>query len=282
MCPRRDPDPNVPDVEDRLALSCMPASRERFRDILTRMHIPDVFLDTIFRPRAAFKKLYTSVEDQDCEGIVYTQTRDWAALLIWVLVYILCVDSILKNYTAMCITYFPHSQQVFGLYLGYDDSSQEVKDDVTDMISRLLKNEEFLDNPFVLISAFLEIEKKHRLRQVDNIVNRLQNKINNSQQALRGSRSLRLENGEQQRDFYTLYTQIGNLKLQLAIWKSQLDKLLAVCCDLPELRPKRKSGFVIKPEDYVQSVKESFEESYLRCENVLQTMSLAFQKVGPL
>ncbi|RSM12427.1 hypothetical protein CEP52_002439 [Fusarium oligoseptatum] len=142
----------------RMALSWIPIQKAKFKDVLTRMHVPSVFMDMVKRPRTVFKKLKSSVQGQPCE------------------VYILSVDSILTQYTAMSVTYFPKTQQVFGLFLGYGSP-----DDVTNMASKLFNNRAFVNNPFVLVSAFLELERKHRLRQVDNMVDGLRIKISKGQ-----------------------------------------------------------------------------------------------------
>lgn len=181
------------------------------------------------------------------------------------------MDSILTQYTAMSVTYFPNTQQVFGLFLGYGSP-----DDVTGMASKLVNNRGFIENPFVLISAFLELERKHRLKQVDDMVDGLRIKIS------KGQHIQRPEDEESSDDhpetFYELYNQVGVLRSQLNMWKLQLDKVLSTCPDLPVFNTLSTEGFVLEPAGYVTEMREIFEESAMRCENVMQATSLAFQK----
>lgn len=176
----------------------------------------------------------------------------------------------MTQYTAMSVTYFPNTQQVFGLFLGYGSP-----DDVTNMASKLFNNRGFIDNPFVLISAFLELERKHRLKQVDDMIDGLRIKISKGQHLQKPDE----ENSDDQPEtFYELYNQVGVLRSQLNMWKLQLDKLLSVCPNLSAFSTLGTEGFVLEPADYVTEVREIFEESAMRCENVMQATSLAFQK----
>ncbi|KAF7558849.1 hypothetical protein G7046_g5316 [Stylonectria norvegica] len=175
----------------------------------------------------------------------------------------------------MNVTYFPNTKQVYGLFLGYSSA-----EDVTDMETRLHRNKDYIHNPFVLISAFLELEQKHRFAQVDHMVDALETKIEEGHHIFQHRRGHRRSPAENMQDtFYYLYTRVGTLRTQLNVWKSQLAKLLD-CKSLHTIAPlPAAAGFMIQPEDYIKDVQESFEGSIMRCENVLQSMSLAFQKV---
>ncbi|CAM1509030.1 Fc.00g027690.m01.CDS01 [Cosmosporella sp. VM-42] len=248
MFPRRYLDPKYQEMmDDRLALSSVPVSTGRFLEVLKQMHVPSIFLDTIYRPKSLFRKFNGSVGFQACE------------------VYILCVDSILKNFTAMCITYFPQSQQVFSVYLGYASDA-----DVTDMTSRILGNKDFIYNPFVLISAFLELEKAHRVMQVDDKFGQLLRSGETGGPGL-------IEPGEQSSAFAENYQDVGVLKTYLLVWISVLDNVSAVCPALPVYRPPMKDGLMISPGEYIKALKDSYEQMVLRSENYLQTASLNFQ-----
>lgn len=170
----------------------------------------------------------------------------------------------------MSVTYFPKTQQVFGLFLGYGSP-----DDVTTMTSKLFNNRAFVNNPFVLVSAFLELERKHRLRQVDNMVDGLRIKISKGQHIQKSNKET---SDDQPETFYELYNQVGVLRSQLNMWKLQLDKLLLACPALPPFNTLGTEGFMLEPADYVIEIREIFEESAMRCENVMQATSLAFQK----
>ncbi|RSM12428.1 hypothetical protein CEP52_002438 [Fusarium oligoseptatum] len=65
------------------------------------------------------------------------------------------------------------------------------------------------------------------------------------------------------------------------MWKLQLDKLLTACPTLPPFNTLSTEGFMLEPTDYVTEIREIFEESAMRCENVMQATSLAFQKGLP-
>mgnify|MGYP006949415295 CR=1 FL=1 len=210
----------------------------------------------------------SSVQGQPCEGKHSSSVIAISSLTSPV--YILSVDSILTQYTAMSVTYFPNTQQVFGIFLGYGSP-----DDVTNMASKLFNNRGFIDNPFVLISAFLELERKHRLKQVDDMIDGLRIKISKGQHIQKPDEET---SDDQPETFYELYNQVGVLRSQLNMWKLQLDKLLSVCPNLPVFNTLGTEGFVLEPADYVTEVREIFEESAMRCENVMQATSLAFQK----
>ncbi|KAL2687795.1 hypothetical protein Neosp_005364 [[Neocosmospora] mangrovei] len=274
MCPRKeitDADPKVfSRVQHyRMALSWIPIPKTKFKDVLTRMHVPSVFMDMVKRPRTVFKKLKSSVQGQPCEG--KPSSSVFATSLLTSPVYILSVDSILTQYTAMSVTYFPNTQQVFGLFLGYGSP-----DDVTNMTSKLFSNRGFVDNPFVLISAFLELERKHRLKQVDDMIDGLRIKISKGQHIQKSDET----SDDQPETFYELYNQVGVLRSQLNMWKLQLDKLLNVCPHLPTFKTLGTEGFVLEPADYVTEVREIFEESAMRCENELAEVARSDSKVA--
>lgn len=254
-------------------LSAIPTTKDKFVDILTSLHIPDIFLDIVMRPRGVFKYLQSSVNDQPCEGI--QSPLNGNPILIVRIVFILCIDSILQNHTAMCITYFPKSRQVYALYLGYSSRL-----DVSDMVARLVKNRDHTNNPFVLIAAFLETERKHRLKQIDEMVNIYSQKLQ-PQPGFLKQRTLSIskdgrEMSESSQDFNS---RLGTLKTQLTIWTSQLKKISAACDKFPEFKPRSTRGFLLDPRDYVNDMIETYEEGAMKCDNILQIMSLAFQKV---
>ena len=144
-------------------------------------------------------------------------------------VYNLCVNSDLRNHTAICITCFPNSHQVFGLYLRF-----ESEEDVANIVSRLAKNRDHPTNPFVLIIAFLEIEKRHRLHQVNDMVNELQGIDWAAEQNSPRRKPVTLEEGQKQHEFHDLNIRFGILRSQLTIWTTQLKKLLRACDSLPK------------------------------------------------
>lgn len=74
-------------------------------------------------------------------------------------------------------------------------------------------------------------------------------------------------------------SRLGTLKTQLTVWISQLNKVSAACDKFPEFNPKRAGGFLLDPQDYVDDMIETYEEGIMKCDNILQVMSLAFQKV---
>lgn len=169
----------------------------------------------------------------------------------------------------MSITYFPESRQVFGLFLGFDSQR-----DVEEMTLRLRKNRGYIDNPFVLIFAFLELEKTQRFLQVDYMIDELIN--------IRGSQEPNRENHQadgHQDKFCTLFTKVGALKTQLKIWTFQFDKILQICPQLPVFKPVGEEGFLLSPDACIRGLKEAFEERIMRCEGIQGNISLAFQKV---
>lgn len=170
----------------------------------------------------------------------------------------------------MSITYFPESRQVFGLFLGFD--SQSV---IKDMTRRLHKNREYIDNPFVLIFAFLELEKIQRFLQVDKMIDALRDAITKSQEPNRVNHQTE---GHQDK-FCTLFTQVDALKTQLKIWTFQFDKILQICPRLPMFKRPGEEGFLLSPDECIQVLKEAFEERIMRCEGIQDATSLAFQKV---
>ncbi|KAH6984589.1 hypothetical protein BKA56DRAFT_581231 [Ilyonectria sp. MPI-CAGE-AT-0026] len=237
-------------IDQRHLLSFMPAPRNRFRQILQHMHVPGIFLHTINRPRTSFKMLHSSIQGQKCE------------------VYILCVDSILSNYTAMSITYFPKSRQVFGLFLGFDSHT-----DIEDTALRLRKNRGYIDNPFVLIFAFLQLEKFQRFLQVDNMIN----EVLNIKWSQKSNRENHPAEGHQDR-FCSLFSRVDFVKTQLKIWTFQFDKILQICPQLPVFKPAGDEGFLLSPDACIRGLKEAFEERIMRCEGIQGDISLAFQK----
>ncbi|CAM1509022.1 Fc.00g027610.m01.CDS01 [Cosmosporella sp. VM-42] len=99
----------------------------------------------------------------------------------------------------MSVTYSPDTQQVFGLFVGYDPES----DDVQDMTARLRRNRDFVKDPFILLSTFLEIEQNHRISQVEDMVDKLQSTIEAGKTGVRG-RSRNLEAGQRQQSSFVL------------------------------------------------------------------------------
>lgn len=202
------------------------------------------------------------------------------AVLMKQAVFILCVDSILKNHTAICITYFPNSRQVFGLYMGYTTGEEGYIGDVPDMISRLVQNRDFLDNPFLLISAFLEIDQKHRFKHVNDMVNESYKRLR-SAPGLESHGSTSLQDEIRTRaTSHDFNSRLGTLRMQLSIWSVQLQRLLVACEKLPEFDQEATEGIMLDPQVYITGVIDTYEEHVLRCDSMLKVMSLAFQKVS--
>lgn len=176
----------------------------------------------------------------------------------------------------MCITYFPGSRQVFGLFLGYDPRSK----DVEDMTTRLRRNRDFIEDPFALLVAFLEIEQKHRRAQVDGMVSAVLERIENDHRAVRDPRyeDCTLERGKQQDSSYHLYRRFGTLRAHLEVWKAQLHKLLLVC--RPVSGALAPGGILLTAKGYIEEVQETLEERISLCDNVSFSLTLAFQKAG--
>lgn len=195
-------------------------------------------------------------------------------ILITRIVFVLCIDSILQNHAAICITYFPKSRQVYALYLGYSS-----RQDVLDMTARLVKNRDHTNSPFVLIAAFLEIERKHRVKQIDEMVNIYSQKLQPSQSSLNSTPHRAPAIGKTSGSSQDFNSRLGTLKAQLTIWTSQLKKVSAARDRFPELNLTRAGGFLLDPQDYVNDMIETYEEGIMKCENILKVMSLAFQKV---
>lgn len=169
----------------------------------------------------------------------------------------------------MSITYFPKSRQVFGLFLGFDSHT-----DIEDTILRLRKNRGYIDNPFVLIFAFLQLEKYHRFFQVDDMINEVLN--------IKWSQKYDRENHQAkspQDRFCTLFSQVDFVKTQLKMWTFQFDKILQICPQLPEFKPVGEEGFLRSPDACIRGLKEAFEERIMRCEGMQGDISLLFQKV---
>ena len=195
------------------------------------------------------------------------------------IVFILCIDSILKNYTAICITYYLKSRQVFGLFVGYNIAGEGYIGDVPDMVTRLVNNRSFLDSPFPLVAAFLEIERKHRFKHVNEMVNESQEKLLSDLDG-GSSDSRSLEEGKKTRTVsHDFNFRLGTLRMQLIVWSAQLKKLLATCDDILDFEMESTEGILLDPHDYVTEVIEDCEQHILRCDSILQVMSLAFQKV---
>lgn len=170
----------------------------------------------------------------------------------------------------MSITFSPESRQVFGFFLGFSSLS-----DIEYMTHRLHKDREYIDNPFVLISAFLELEKHYRFLQVDAMIDALRTAITKSQEPTDVNHQTQGHQGK----FYQLFTQVDALKTQLKIWTVQFDKIIEICPFLPMFKPPGEEGFLLSPDESIQALKEAFEERIMRCEGVQEATSLAFQKV---
>ncbi|KAF4970140.1 hypothetical protein FSARC_2737 [Fusarium sarcochroum] len=230
-------------------LSWLPVSADKTKDIATSMYVPAAFFDLIRRPRTVFTKLESFVQGQKCE------------------VYVFSVNPALGHSTAINVTYFPDTQQVFGVFMGYND-----REDFEDITAHLFLNRRFVENPFALILAFLEFEKKHRFAQIDYLVDKLSDKIARYQRASQ-------EADDQSETIHELYSRVGTLTTQLKMWKMQLDKLLPLC---PRITPRReytmeRGGFWLRPEDYIAELQDVYEEGIMRCENSMQTVALAIQ-----
>lgn len=192
----------------------------------------------------------------------------------------LSVDSSLTNHTAICITYFPDSHQIFSIYMGYNSEK-----DVGDITSRLLRNREFIRNPFILIACFLEIEKRHRVAQVNKLVTDVRSRTyemsNQKTHTKLQRRSDDDRENTQKEELYDFSKVFSNVKMQLITWIYQLEKLQKVCGEFPEFPTTPIHGFWMDPEEYVADTVEMFNENKIRCDRFLQDLSLLFQKVHP-
>ena len=237
------------------------------------MHVPGIFLDTIYQPKSIFRKVKGTIKLQDCEGILKAAIVSFIVIFTNTsTVYIFCVDKSLDDISAICITYFPKSQQVFSVYLGHASDAE-----VTDMTTRLLKNQDYIYDPFVLISAFLEVEKNHRFLQVEKILDKIGMGVTEAW-CLGFGDGWKLR--DHQRGIAENFAVVGRLRTNLVIWNSVLDEVLDMCPGLPASEPRTRDGFMISPREHIKLLKASYEQVILRSENFLQIASLAFQQVS--
>lgn len=163
--------------------------------------------------------------------------------------------------------------------MGYTTGEQGYIGDVDDMVSRLIQNKNFLSNPFLLISAFLEIDLKHRFKHVNEMVNESHERLRPTPD-LDSHGSIGLQDGNGTRaTSHDFNSKLGTLRMQLSIWSVQLKRLLAVCEQLPNFDQDETEGIMLEPQVYITSVMDTYEEHVLRCDSMLKVMSLAFQKV---
>ncbi|KAJ4269512.1 hypothetical protein NW762_001173 [Fusarium torreyae] len=251
MCPRQEIRDESGKLKRRsLALATLPVERRKFKDIAACLYVPSVFFEMIrICNRSGFTKLEGIVEDQECHA------------------YIFVVDSSLEGFTAISITYFPASKQVYGLFMGYHDKY------VRYMTTELCRNRHFTHNPFALISSFLDIERFYRFQQVSNTISRSDRKIHHSQLDSH-------DTNDQSKAFYDLHHELGEVTTQLKMWKLQLNRVLLSCPKLQYewVSTRPRTGFLLRPEDFIMQLQEKYELQIMRCERSMQKLTLAFQR----
>lgn len=158
--------------------------------------------------------------------------------------------------------------------MGYTTGEDGYIGDVPDMVSRLAQNRDFLDNPFPLISAFLEIDQKHRFKHVNEMVNEFHERLRSPPD------QMSLEDGQKAHTTSLGFnSRLDTLRIQLSIWSVQLERLLGVCETLPKFDHNEAVGFILDPQVYITGVIDTYEEHALRCESIFKVVSLTFQKV---
>ncbi|KAM0556079.1 hypothetical protein ACHAPJ_006067 [Fusarium lateritium] len=251
MCPRQEIRDESEELEHcSLTLATLPVERSKFKDIAACLYVPSVFFEMIrIRNRSGFTKLEGIVEDQECHA------------------YIFVVDSSLEGFTAISITYFPASKQVYGLFMGYYDNY------VRYMATQLCRNRHFTHNPFALISSFLDIERFYRFQQVSNMISRSDDKIHRSQLDSH-------DTNDQSKAFYDLHHELGELTAHLRKWKLQLNRVLLSCPKLQYewVSTRPRTGFLLQPEDFIMQLQEKYEQQIMPCERSMEEIALAFQR----
>ena len=186
--------------------------------------------------------------------------------------YILCVDSILVNHTAICLTYFPDTKQLFGVFLGCEPR------DIRHIKSRIARGQHLLSNPFLFLAIFIELEKKHRFEDVDKRVDDLEIKMKGlDKPSLFSPKSLLSE--QDPGNLVKLYLKLSRLKVELTTWNGQLQNMQSCTEFFSSLIKDQAAKSAFNPWDYLSRTMNSFNEKILRCETVMEGTSLAFQAV---
>ncbi|KAH9899123.1 hypothetical protein F4778DRAFT_782718 [Xylariomycetidae sp. FL2044] len=237
-----------------MALSYLPFKQERLDDVLGKLHVHPAFVRLTKNPRSQLLRIETKQGSRKC------------------IVFILSVDSKLSGFTMMCLAHFPDTEQVYGIYLGCEG------EDFDKIEKKLAQGAEFLSNPFLYISVFLEIEKEHRFQQVNMVLDTfIESFFNSDFPIVKAAGEANPKNARL--DVIWEYRRVNTLEIALNSWKAQLQHLIDLKVFTKLSSADKKSDIhTIEPREYLQRIQEFYIESASRCQSITQATSLAFQR----
>jgi len=147
-----------------------------------------------------------------------------------------------------------------------DEVSQSLKS-----YERLHPSGDHLFSPFTLVKIFLELEKRKRFDAVAENVANINNAVEGSQWQASAN-----TNYIDSHHLVQLYLKVSFVKLGLAMWK---DQLLGMKEHIPEFR-STISPREIDPGDYLSRLIDEYGAAIEKCNAVLLTTSLTFQRVS--
>jgi hypothetical protein len=196
-------------------------------------------------------------------------------------VYTLCVERKSLEHTALTITYFPETQELgskklgsktYALALGFN------RKEIGDIYQNMSAAPDLVFSPFTSMKIFLENEKKKR------IVGSGRNK-DKTENLIEGHGEVQTETNPREaakdtddpHELLQSYLEEQHLKSGLMAWKAELLEMKKFTAELEAMRPLQSQE--AHPSDYLDRLVREYDVLIQNCELVLQTTSLAFQKV---
>ena len=177
----------------------------------------------------------------------------------------------------MSLSYFPDSGQIYGVILGCN--KDDMVDDFATIQSKLLHGKDYLAKPALYMALFIELEKWHRMIEVDDVIDDLERTISTPNKSANFAMDEVAPAG-----LVKKHLRVQNLKIGLTTWKSQFNLMKTAANSLGALTSPPAAGnttatHVTGFDEYFDRLQLLYEEAVMRCDRVLEGIALRFQSV---
>ncbi|KAK5653692.1 hypothetical protein OQA88_8723 [Cercophora sp. LCS_1] len=229
----------------------LPVEEETFKNMVSKLHIHQALHIILNRGAHSICRISYSTGTLENAGIPCVS-------------YILRTSVALSPDHALSITYFPTAKRLYALFLGYENTHVETVHQRLEFAGKATLQ------PFALINIFLEIEKKHHFRLV--------NDHNYNMLALVGNLVV------SSTDIIDIYKDVLFLRDQLEQWKAEILSFREhMGDDFPKDMPDpldatgKKQLPLLEPREYLDRLVREYDARSRVCEGILGTGGLAFQ-----
>ncbi|KAK0648507.1 hypothetical protein B0T16DRAFT_408321 [Cercophora newfieldiana] len=193
--------------------------------------------------------------------------------------YNLRTTNSLDHDTALTITHIPAKRLTYAISLGYTDVQ------VNTVLGRLEFAEHAALEPFTLINAFIQIEKRYRFEQVelhvDDITRRIKNFSSEIAAAASSKSKSKISRPILEDDPQNLVGKAGEMRLLtngLVSWAREMERFKEkVAREFPSCVGKDEKFPLLDAGEYLDRTVDEYGAMVRRCEGMLEQVSMTFQ-----